>query len=615
MHNKDLTRLENLKKVNANRPSWANEDLYRLMYKEELYVVAYEKIKSKPGNMTPGSDGTTLDGFSLSEIREIIGKMRNESFQFAPARRVYIPKANGKERPLGIAPPKDKIVQEVMRMILEAIYDSPYGTTFLNVSHGFRPNRSPHTALQEIGKWSGVNWVIEGDIKGCFDNIDHQVLVKLLRKRIKDEKFLNLVWKSLRAGHLEFNIPVQSLTGSPQGSIVSPILANVYLHELDMFVAGLVEKHSQGKGRKVNPEYKRLAQKRSNLIHTNGDPVEIRKLKKEMDARPSLLQEDPGFIRIKYVRYADDWVIGVTGPKRLAEEIREEVRDFLKDHLKLDLSMEKTHIRHGKTEEAFFLGTEIKMGGSGEQKRTTSTNDSGVLFKRRSTGWTPVLKAPIPRLIKGLADKGFCTADGFPVCQDKWVNLDDDQIIEMGNSTLWGLLNFYGFAHNYAELSRVQYVIQLSLAKTLAKKHKTSAPSIFGKYGRRLRVVRKSGKTAEQVAVELRLESDWSAKPNRFFTNVSADTLDQWKTNKRLRTRSKLGKHCAICGAEDDIEMHHLRHVRKKGGKKATGFDSVMADLNRKQIPVCKECHTKIHNGDYSGLKLSDLADAELAAQ
>jgi retron-type reverse transcriptase len=171
MENQALARLEALRRHNADR-GWVNFDLYRLLYRPELYEVAYERIKSKPGNLTAGSDGTTLDGFSVRVITDLITSLRDESFRFRPARRILIPKAGGKLRPLGIPSPPDKAVQEVLRLILEAIYDSPYGAYFLECSHGFRPNRSCHTALREFSdRWAGVTWIIEGDITSCFDEI------------------------------------------------------------------------------------------------------------------------------------------------------------------------------------------------------------------------------------------------------------------------------------------------------------------------------------------------------------------------------------------------------------------------------------------------------------
>jgi group II intron reverse transcriptase/maturase len=224
-----LQRLERLRQLNAD-PHRQNEGIYRLMHKEPLYIVAYERMKSAPGNLTPGSDAQTIDGFSLDMIRHIIEEMRTEQFRFKPVRTVYIPKPNGKMRKLGIPSTRDKIVQEVMRMILEAIYDSPGGAYFLETSHGFRSHRSCHSALQTIrDEWGATNWFLEGDVLACFDTIEHGVLVHLLRKKIKDERFLNLIWKLLRAGY--FNLQgtrKESLAGTPQGGLVSPLLANVY---------------------------------------------------------------------------------------------------------------------------------------------------------------------------------------------------------------------------------------------------------------------------------------------------------------------------------------------------------------------------------------------------
>src|SRR6266705_3763172 len=284
MSQKTLERLEYLRKANSNR-SWMNNQLYRLMYKEDLYIVAYERIKSKPGNMTAGTDKETLDGFSLEIIREIIDEMRTEQFRFRPVRQQFIPKPNGKMRKLGIPCGRDKVVQEVMHMILEAIYDSPHGSYFSNVSHAFRPNRSCHTALQEFrGKWLAMNWIIEGDIRACFDELDHQVMVTAISKKIQDQRFLNLIWKLLNAGYMDLHgTKKDSLIGSPQGGLISPILANVYLHELDEFIEGLGTKREKGVEKRTNPTYKRLSLKKGRML-TRGETrtPEFREVAKEM---------------------------------------------------------------------------------------------------------------------------------------------------------------------------------------------------------------------------------------------------------------------------------------------------------------------------------------------
>lgn len=617
---KDLQRLEALRRKNVD-PTWVNGDLYRLMYRHDLFVVAYERLKSNPGNMTPGPDGSTLDGFSMKSIENIVNQMRDESFQFSRARRVQIPKAKGGTRPLGIAPPRDKVVQEVMRMILECIYDSPHGSSFSESSHGFRPGRGCHTALKAIRThWSGVNWIVEGDVKAAFDNIDHDILIRTLRRRISDERFLRLVRKALTAGYYEFHRPVNSVVGTPQGSVLSPILCNVFLNELDQFCELLTLRQNRGKAKSRNPDYRRVEARLGWLrrkLGTNPDDDTKRALVEELRERKKALvklspiMDDGSFIRVKYVRYADDFVIGVNGPQSLAEQIRTEVGDFMRDHLSLTLSMEKTHIRHAKTEEAFFLGTRIRIGSASPKVQRIETY--GVSVKKRTAGWTPVMLAPVSQLVQRLYSKGFCDADGTPKSRPAWGQMDDDQIIQMYNSVLQGLLNYYSFVDNYSKLNRVQYILQMSAAKTLAGKHRTSARRQFQKRGRTLAVVTATQKGKERVTA-LKLESDWSRKPNRFLGgDGSFDPNAAIQFHYRLRTRSKLDAACVVCGSCDDVVMHHLRHVRKMG-ERLKGFDRILAVVNRKQIPVCNPCHGKIHRGEYDGMSLRDLANPALAA-
>src|SRR5215472_9699163 len=407
-------RLEYLRQANRNR-QWINDDLYRLLYKADLYILAYERIKSKPGNMTPGTDGETLDGFSMEAIQTIIEEMRTEQFHFKPVRTTFIPKANGKMRKLGIPCVRDKVVQEAMRLILEAIYDSPYGPYFRDTSHGFRPNHSCHTALREFrGKWSAVNWLIEGDIRACFDELNHAVLVKTLRKKIRDERFLNLIWKLLNAGYMDLHgRKKESLIGSPQGGILSPILANAYLHELDEFVQELQTKLNKGREKRDNPVYRRLSEKKGRFLKRGETRSKaFKQVVKQMRATPSRQVNDPEYIRITYLRYADDWIVGVCGSQALAETIKQEMKTFLWEHLKLTLSEEKTHITNARTEEALFLGTALTIGMGKEAKVKLQKNRLGQSFKRRTTGWNTVMKAPIAKLIKRLSDRGFCTKEG-----------------------------------------------------------------------------------------------------------------------------------------------------------------------------------------------------------
>jgi len=608
MNQEAIQRLKALEQLNSNR-DWKNRDLYRLMYKEDLYIVACERIKSKPGNMTPGTDAETLDGFSMAQIQKIIQQMRDQSFQFKPVRQVFIPKANGKMRKLGIPSARDKIVQEVMRMILQAIYDSTEGPYFSDTSHGFRPGRSCHTALREFrGKWSAVNWIIEGDIRICFDEIDHNVLESTLRKKIEDERFINLIRKFLNAGYMDMQGPRKdSLAGTPQGGIVSPILANIYLHELDTKVEELKGRLEKGEKKRKKPAYRQLVWKRLSLLHKEGaDKAQIRELTKEIRHLPAMDPKDPNFVRIKYLRYADDWIIGLQGPHALAEEIKEELKTFLFENLKLTLSDEKTHITHARTEETLFLGTLLRIGRGGAPQIKTTTNRWGKPFKRRTTGWETVMKVPTSKLVKQLNEKGLCTGDGHPIAKRGWVNLDVDQIIDLFSGINRGIQGYYRFTDNFNALTRVQYIVKFSCAKTLAMKLKKRSSYIFRKHGKKLTFEVQTDQAQKSRKVSLYWNNDWTIKRGAF--SIGDPNIDIVQMALRMRTRSQLGKGCCICGETDEVVMHHVRYIRKAGGKPTTGFNAIMRALNRKQIPVCGPCHSKIHRGSYDGLKLSELA-------
>jgi group II intron reverse transcriptase/maturase len=549
MSYKIYERLERLRMLNSNR-HWKNRDLYRLMYKEDLYILAYEQIKSKPGNMTPGTDGETLDGLSLKTIREIIQEMRTEQFHFRPVRTTFIPKVNGKMRKLGIPCVKDKIVQQVMYLILSAVYESPQAPYFRESSHGFRPNRSCHTALREIRrKWSATNWLIKGDIRACFDEIHHGTLVTILKKKIEDQRFLNLIWKLLNAGYMDLHgVRKDSLVGSPQGGILSPLLANAYLHELDDFVEEVRIKREKGHRKSRNPDYQRLSTEKAKLVAQGKTKTrEFKALVQRMRTLPSICVNDPEFIRIKYLRYADDWIIGLCGSAAEAEEIKQEIKTFLRDHLKLTLSEEKPRITNARTEEALFLGTLLKMGNDGAAKVTVSTTATGKRFKRRSTGWETVMKAPQPKLIKRLSERGFCTKEGHPTARPGWTHLDVDQIIALYNGVNHGIQNYYRFTDNWRQLSRIQYILRFSLAMTLACKFKITISQVFKRFGKQPTLVIKGKGGKEDRTVSFYCNQDWTKRREAFQKGTFPD-IDRIQIAARMRTRSKLGYPCCICG-------------------------------------------------------------------
>src|SRR6266567_1996410 len=279
------------------------ERVYRLLYNPDLFLMAYGRIYRNAGAMTKGTTEETADGMAQDKIAKIIEDLRHERYRWSPARRVYIPKKNGTKRPLGVQSWSDKVVQEVIRLLLDAYLEPQFSPN----SHGFRPERGCHTALREIyHHWKGSVWFIEGDISKCFDALSHELLLSILRETIKDQRFLRLISGLLKAGYLEDWRWNQTYSGTPQGSIVSPILANLYLDKLDKFVENvLIPQYTKGTKRKANKAYENLMHRASYLTRT-GRKEEARVVRKQAQRLPSIDPCDPDYRRLRYCRYADD---------------------------------------------------------------------------------------------------------------------------------------------------------------------------------------------------------------------------------------------------------------------------------------------------------------------
>jgi group II intron reverse transcriptase/maturase len=340
------------------RRSLPCNELYRQLFNPQLFLLAYGRIYANKGAMTPGVTEETVDGMSMAKIARIIDAMRSECYRFTPVRRTWIPKKNGTRRPLGLPTWSDKLVGEVVRLLSEAYYEP----TFPDRSHGFRPGRGCHTALREVAEtWTGTTWFIEGDISDCFGSLDHQVLLPILAEKIHDNRFLQLISRMLKAGYMDDWVFGATLSGAPQGGVVSPILSNIYLDRLDKFAETvLIPKHTSGRRRADNPAYRKPANQIS-AARRRGDRSAVRELGRRMRCLPSQDPNDPGYRRLHYARYADDHLLGFTGPRAEAEQIKAEPARFLADELRLELSPDKTLITHGRTGAARFLGYEITI--------------------------------------------------------------------------------------------------------------------------------------------------------------------------------------------------------------------------------------------------------------
>lgn len=589
------------------------EVTYKQLFDINIYKESYDVLKSKPGNMTPGTDNYTLDGISKDWMNIIIQQLKDRSFQFKPSNIIYIPKPNGKLRPLGIPSPRDKIIQQAIRMIFESVFEP----LFLNSSHGFRPKRSPHTAILEVRKWNGITWMIEGDIKGYFDNINHEILANLLKKEIKDSNLIDLYWKLVKAGYINNGRYQESNLGVPQGGVLSPLLSNIYLHEFDKFMVGVIDRYSTNKPTSRPNEIH--TKKYEEIIKLRKKPFspQIKILQKELIKIPSVIRDNNTGTKVYYNRFADDWIIGVTGPLALAETIKQEVTTFLKFQLKLTLSEEKTKITHLGNEKAKYLGFEIfKRNRKYTESLIKKTNT--VYGRRRSTNQGIIVYAPMKSLIEKLENHGFAKmVNGKikPCSITKWIFMNPYDIILRYNALLRGTLRYYTMVENRNQFSYFNWIILFSCAFTLSRKWNVSPPKVFQKLGKTLKVTEISKTTGRKLEVSLAIPKSLAKEKT---INVGDYTnFDPFKVKYfEMRSHHIWDECCKLCGSEKNIQIHHVRHhvrhIRK--GNKSTNktFTNLMSKLNRKQIPVCHSCHMKIHNGSYNGVSLRQLKENSL---
>lgn len=586
--------LEELVKLNKKNNQLVNDKLIHIVADPEVLILAYEAVKSNPGNSTPGVDAQTLDGIDLNWVQNTSKQLLAGKFKFKAARRVYIPKkGSNKKRPLTISSPRDKVIQQAMYFVLNAIYEP----SFLDVSHGSRPSRGTHTALKSIKfKFQGVRWCIEADIENNFPSISHDILLSLLRKRISCAKFLALIKNSIKAGYIEDKTFKESNRGLFQGNVTSPILNNVYLHELDVFMDGLCEEFTSGNQRRKSPVYRQTQY----WIERATNVMQKKKLRKKLWQVSSKDPFDSNFKRLYYIRYVDDFVVGVVGSREDTVDIKKKVKRFLEENLKLILNDEKSLITHFSKTPISFLGTLIK-GNWETEKRVKLVKKKGVSRKIRITG-RPVLKAPIHELLEKATVNGFFKkkAGKFVPTKVGWlINLDHSDILGYYNSVIRGILNFYSFSNNRKSFGSLVHSLKLSCARTLALKYKLRfASKVYRRFGGKLK--------CPETGLELFIPTTFKAI-HKFSTNVPIPDEVLFKRWNNKLTRSRLFKYCVICGTSHQVEMHHVRKVKdlkaKAAGGKMDFFTMQMASINRKQVPLCRTHHAALHQNELSPLE------------
>ena len=559
------------------------DELYRQLFNPSLYLLAYGRIYANHGAMTPGADGETADGMSLARTMRIIDALRHERYRFQPVKRTYIPKKNGKLRPLGLPSWSDKLVGEVIRLLLEAYYEPQ----FSGRSHGFRPGRGCHTALREVEDiWSGTTWFIEGDISDCFGSLDHEIMARILAEKIHDNRFLRLIRNMLEAGYLEDWEWNATLSGVPQGGVASPVLSNIYLDRLDKFAETvLIPEYTRGATRVANPEYARLTRAISDACAARETAVPHGSCALSGAASPAGTRVIPATGGCRYIRYADDHLLGFTGPKAEAEQIKQRLAEFLRDDLKLDLNQDKTLITHARTQAASFLGYQVTVQHSRHRPAV-----NGVVRLRVPR---PVIKAKCAPYLK----------HGKPERRAELMNLPDSLIISTFGAEYRGIVQYYLLASDVFRLIRLRWAAETSLLKTLAAKHRSTVTAMARKY--RATITTPHGpRVCFQATVERPgrkpLVARFGGIPlKRQKKAVITDRLPDLPTRRKELTQRLRTRRCEWCDTLTDVEIHQVRKLADlaRTGRPQPGWAQLMAKMRRKTLVVCPPCHQAIHHG------------------
>jgi len=589
--------LENISKNSKLNKDEVFTRLYRYMLRPDIYYVAYKNLYANSGAATKGIDNDTADGFSEKKVDNIIKSLMNETYAPKPSRRTYIKKANGKMRPLGIPTFTDKLIQEVLRMILEAVYEP----VFLDCSHGFRTNRSCHTALRMIKyQFAGANWFVEGDIKSCFDSINHSKLVEFIGVKIKDARLIKLIWKLLKAGYIDNWKYHKTLSGSVQGGICSPILANIYLHELDKFVINLTNEFDQPRKEQWTKEYRKILSKKR-CLHLQIEKSEgklrtdlIRQKKanrKELLKTPCKSHTDK---RLRYVRYADDFIIGICGSKEDCQKVKNQLSEFINNSMKMELSDEKTLITHSNTN-ARFLGYDVRISHNNTIRRA-GTNT----FTKRTLSNKTELTIPLnDKIMKFLFDnkvvKQKQSGELIPIRRLELLNCKDIEIISTFNAELRGICNYYSIASNFSKLNYFSYLMEYSCLLTLCAKYKSTIRKIYTKYS--------DGKGKWCIPYQTKMGVKYcyfanfrDCKKYRHPYDLKPVSVTKYLSS-RTSFESRLTKQmCELCKTTiaENYEIHHVTKVKDLKGIEQ--WEKVMIAKRRKTLIVCESCHRLIHN-------------------
>lgn len=623
-----------------NDPNAKFDNLYSLLYNPSMLVHSLGNLRPNKGSATPGVNDETLQGINFKRLESITSSIKENKYKFSPFRRHYVPKPGKKKlRPLGIPNFSDRLVQDSIRIVLEAIYE-PEFSRLRNQNYGFRPSLGTHDAIKFISRnGTGCNYAIEGDIVGAYDNVNINILMNILRRKIIDRKFLALIRQGCYCGLIEFGKYKDTFLGVPQGGIASPLLFNIYMHEFDSFInnrlTNILDNFNRYTNRnsrtQKNPQYTKITYALKRVKTSISSLLKGRRIRDLSLAEKSNLNEfrkkrrtlfhnrfvtytyiaSKRPIRIVYCRYADDWILLVNSNLKLATSIKRHISRWLKNNLKFELSEEKTHITNIETKYASFLGFNLFTFKT--SRRTISPAHSLI----RTGGYNIKVGIDMDRVLNRLYVNGFCRLDYFPSSKFSYTNLSLNDIITKYNQIISGLCNYYiPVTTQIQPYGRIHYILEYSCYFTIAQKLKTSTAKLFKRFGPKRPTFtitqniknKKTGITtseSKRISVIPYLTAIENAK--KIKINPSKDLFSpmnkvNWRTYKNLKA------YCVICGTRDNIEWHHVNSIRTG---RVTGFTQIMKQINRKQIPLCHKHHVEVTKGLYDNFKLSDLVQID----
>jgi nicotine oxidoreductase len=630
------------------------DNLESLLHRKEIHIQSLGNLSANEGSTTKGSDNETIDGISLKKIDKITVDIKEGTFKFKPFRMIMIPKPRKtKKRPLGIPCFTDRIVQGSILLILESIYEPVFEK--LEVNFGFRKRRSAHQALLRIKEKGAANFLaIEGDIKSAYPTVSHKILMRILEKRISDHKFLKIIYQGLKCGLLYFGKREDTLIGTPQGGIASPILFNIYMHEFDEYITtnlqNFINEYNTKNERINTPKNIEWLKYQNKLENTRAYYKKVKGIRKYIDHPPevrkklSIKLKEIKFwnlkrlrtpyidmrrkeIRIMYTRYADDWIMLTNCKKSLALILKQKITSWLKENLEFELDPIKTKITRLHSEQATFLGFTIY---NYRKRRISKSKKTGNLIK--DAGWAVRIGMDKKRVLDRQHDNGFCDENKkhYPIAKSPYIHLRPEEIIKRFNALRRGLANYYlPVIDTKSSFSQICYILKYSCLKTLAAKYKTKISKIVKRFGYSPITVKvdeemnRKGLKGEVIQtikaskefkhleyldlLEITKEKRNEFKNGNASNNVDTDVFFTLKTIN-WRTYRNLTSICIICGISENGEMHHVKAIRKE---KVKGFTQVMKQLNRRQVPLCRTHHIQVERGYYDGVKLTDLFDID----